>query len=101
MKGIYWRIQRGLWRRTISVSIKMIFAGRLLLMDYWPLDMMLLSANLAGKNPPLIPPVLSLSNLTKNISIILFLSSQEERKTICGFKLVIQIFTLSDSSVMA
>ncbi|KAK8639496.1 hypothetical protein V6N13_137872 [Hibiscus sabdariffa] len=36
-------------------------ARKLLLMAYWPLDMMLLSANLIGRNPPLIPLVCSLS----------------------------------------
>lgn len=67
MKGIYWRIQRESWRRTRSLNVKMISAGRLLLMDYWSLDTMHLSASLVGKNLPLIPPVNSLS-----LSLIFF-----------------------------
>ena len=65
VRGICWRMQRGLSIRTRCVSEKMMFGGRSLLMVCWVLDMTLLYANLAGKNPPPIPPVLSLSQMDR------------------------------------
>lgn len=58
-RGIYWLTLRRLSRRTKSASAKMIYAGKLLLTDYWGWDTTLQYASLAGKDPPHIPPVIS------------------------------------------